>query len=99
MKMRWSAINTDYLFDETAARIVQLIKQLAYGLDDLGFQSWQEQGTFLQNTQIGTGVYSLLFSRYQSSFLAVKQPVVKFTIHLQLMLRLRMNGAIPLLQL
>jgi hypothetical protein len=30
--MRQSAINTDYLFDETAARIVQLVKQLAYGV-------------------------------------------------------------------
>jgi len=95
IKMRRSAINTDYLFDETAARIVQLVKQLAYGLDEF----WQGQGTFLQNIQIGTGVYSLLFNRYQRSFLAVKQPVVKFTTHLHLMLRLRMNGAVPLLQL
>jgi len=54
IKMRWSAINTDCLFDETSARIVQLVKQLACGLYDLGFQSWQEQGTFLQNIQNGT---------------------------------------------
>jgi hypothetical protein len=96
IKMRWSAINTDYLFDETSARIVQLVKQVTCALYDLCIQSWQEQGTFLQNIQIGTGVYSLLFSGYQSSFLAVKLPVVKLTTHLHLMLRLRMNGATPL---
>jgi hypothetical protein len=72
IKMRWSATNTNCLFDETSARIVQLVKQLACGLYDLGFQSWQEQETFLQNIQNGTGVYSLLFNGYQSSFLAVK---------------------------
>jgi hypothetical protein len=99
IKMRRYAISTDQLFDETAARIVQLVKQLAYGLDDLGFQSWQGQGTFLQNIQIDKGAYSLLFNGYHSSFPAVKQPVVNLTSHRHLMLRLGMNGAIPLLQL
>jgi hypothetical protein len=56
IKMRRYAINTDYLFYETAAGIVQLVKQLAYGLYDWGFQSWQVQETFLQNIQIGTGL-------------------------------------------
>jgi len=37
IKMRRSAINTDYLFDDRADRIVQLVKQLAYRLDE----SWQ----------------------------------------------------------
>jgi len=99
IKMRQSAINIDYLYDETAVGIVQLVKQLAYGLYNLGFQSCQEQETFLHNVQIGIGVYSLLFNGYQSSFLAVKQPVVKLATHLHLMLRLRMNGAIALLHL